>query len=263
MYCRTIKKISNDIKEWIFYQPNVSEESITDRLLYILSRKVPGIYYKGFTRIEEGRKTGADWEWWIIFRDGSYRFRVQAKKEKSDNYLSLLYTNTHGRQIEMLIDDADKVNAIPLYSFYSTSDEPSMCRKGFRDEGVFLSSAKELYDEYVKRPRRSVDIGDIIGRSNPLTCFFCCPLIKGTASGFKRYLDRYYGSIFHKGSDVNDNSEDNNKNVIGYHEDYPEFLDQLMNDDTLPDWLESEFRYKVQGIGGILVVDMRDLQDEN
>lgn len=263
MYCRAINEISNDIKEWIYYQPNVNEESITDRLLYNLSRAIPGIYYRGFTRFEEGRKTGADWEWWIIFKDGSYRFRVQAKKEKPDNYPSLLYTNDHGLQIEMLIKDSDRVNAISLYSFYTDSDKPTMCRRGLCNEGVFLSSAKELYDEYVIKPRTNVDIGNILKRSNPLTCFFCCPLIKSTASGFNEYMNKYYGSAFDEQSGINGNSEDSDKNGIGYYEKYPLFLDKLMSDDPLPDWFEDEFQYDLQGIKGILVVDMRRLEDED
>ncbi len=63
-------------------QPHVKEESITDWLLYDISKNNSNIYYHAFTRNEESLN-GTDWEWWIltndIYSNIAYRFLIQAK----------------------------------------------------------------------------------------------------------------------------------------------------------------------------------------
>lgn len=262
MYFRIINSISNDIKEWLFYQPNVKEESITDRLLYDLSRKVPGVYYRDFSRFEEGRITGADWEWWIVFRDGSFRFRVQAKKEYTDNYPSLMYTNTHGLQIEMLINDSKRINAIPLYAFFTANTSPTLCPKSPTNEGVFLSSAEDLYIEYAKKARSKIIISDILKRSNPLTCFFCCPSYYKTAAGFRTYLTSYFSAAYGKKVYFNDTLEEYAGFNYGYYENNPSYIEELMSNEPLPEWFENEYNNHLKEIKRILIVDMRNYDNE-
>ena len=266
MYCDKIKEISRDIKEWVYYQPSVNEESVTDRLLYSLSREVPGVYYRSFTRHEEARKTGADWERWILFNGGSYKLRVQAKKEKKDNYPSIAYTNKHGLQIEKLLNDSLAVNALPFYAFYSASNNKTMCAHGITDEGVYLTSAQGLYDNYIVGTRKKVDISDIMIKSNPLSCFFCCPLLKhNTVSGFEDYLDRYFGDIDYSSIVESDAYNDNNMvnfDRIGYHEKSPRYVEEIISNEIYHETYESEYSRYIQGVDGILVIDNRNKEED-
>jgi hypothetical protein len=64
--CKHFSDASAYISNWIVAQPSVGEESITDWLLYTLSSNIASLQYKKFTRHQESRVTGADWEWWIL-----------------------------------------------------------------------------------------------------------------------------------------------------------------------------------------------------
>lgn len=78
--CENLKESSLYIKRWIDGQPEVKEESISDWLLFDMSQKIRRIVSKSFTRHEEAKLTGADWEWWILYSNVAYKFRVQAKR---------------------------------------------------------------------------------------------------------------------------------------------------------------------------------------
>jgi hypothetical protein len=80
MIGKEIERISKEMLDWMICQPSVKEESITDSLLYNVSKITPLIKYKAFSRNEESKKTGADWEWWFHFTTTAIKFRVQAKK---------------------------------------------------------------------------------------------------------------------------------------------------------------------------------------
>lgn len=120
-------EVSADLLKWIHKQPNVKEESLTDRLLYEISEKTDRFIYKTFTKNEESY-TGVDWEWWVLTAEPifkAYRFLIQAKKlksDESDKYAQLCYANRNGLQIDLLLNTAMKNRAMPLYIFYS-SDE--------------------------------------------------------------------------------------------------------------------------------------------
>ena len=87
---KKVKKMNTDadklrgsslyVRKWLVRQPSVKEESITDWLLFDISENIKSVYYQAFTRHEEARKTGADWEWWFVFRDFAMKLRIQAKK---------------------------------------------------------------------------------------------------------------------------------------------------------------------------------------
>lgn len=135
------------VRKWLIRQPSVKEESITDWLLFDISERIKGIYYRAFTRHEEAGKTGADWEWWFVFRDFAMKLRIQAKKLilKQDNDPSLAHTNRHGLQIEKLLKDSINENFIPLYAFYTSHADVTMCGKKILDEGVYLAGGKQIY----------------------------------------------------------------------------------------------------------------------
>jgi hypothetical protein len=65
-----------------------AEESLTDYLLLDLKLRHPDrIHVRKFTKWQEGRTTGADWEWWFGDRRGWFGMRVQAKKLNSGRRL--------------------------------------------------------------------------------------------------------------------------------------------------------------------------------
>jgi len=172
--CDEIREASAYVRVWMEHQPAVKEESLSDWLLYEISRRLKYVHYYAFTRHQESRVTGADWEWWVLFPTQYLRMRVQAKKafESKDNYPELLRSNAYGLQIDKLISDADAVNAIPLYAFFSSSQHGSMCRgDGGHPDGVYLAGAKSLYDRYINQPRSKISASDLIAQSNPFSCF--------------------------------------------------------------------------------------------
>ena len=158
--CKVFNECSNDILNWLSKQPEVKEESMTDRFLFDISEKLPIVKYKQFTRMEEGRKTGADWEWWVLFpNDKSFCARVQAKKLKNDkdNYAGIAYTTNGMLQIERLLEDSNKNDFASLYAFYSSeSSKYTLCggRKG--NEGVFITDAEHLKNEILDNPRANL-----------------------------------------------------------------------------------------------------------
>lgn len=248
---------SEYIKRWIQKQPNVKEESLTDWLLYNLSDNVPGIYYIAFSRVEEARTTGADWEWWFIFNEKSFKFRVQAKKGDStgDNYPAIAYTNKYGLQIEKLIEDARNHNCIPFYAFYTDSTPPNICRQYYGDDGVFISGANILYQDFIQVPRVQVNISQVLSRSIPLSCFFCYELIDGSVNKFIDFLEHNYAKDFIK----DDEAAKAIDKYYGVYFEIPYYVKVLLNDnaDNVSSWFKQEFRRDIGDINSILVFDLR------
>jgi hypothetical protein len=149
--------------------------------LYDISERLPGVSYHAFTRHEEAKFTGADWEWWILFSVFSIRLRVQAKKlaPGRDHYPELARTNRHGLQIEKFLNDSKQANAIPLYVFYSPSGSRPVSRANAHRDGVFVADGQLVYDTFVAGPRKPVVASDILRLSRPLPCILCLPVDSG------------------------------------------------------------------------------------
>jgi hypothetical protein len=210
--CKTFHECSNDILNWLSKQPEVKEESMTDRFLFEISEKLPDIVkYKQFSRLEEGRKTGADWEWWILLPNNlAFCARVQAKKLKSntDNYASIAYTSNGMLQIERLLDDCNLENFASLYAFYSTeSCIHTMCSGKKSNEGVFICDADTLKERVFDKPRTKYLAADILQFSNPISCLFCCPLShEKREEFFKEYFRQYFPNLYNKRKRENSNN---------------------------------------------------------
>lgn len=236
-------------------QPAVKEESLSDWLLYDISRRLKHVHYHAFNRHQEARETGADWEWWILYPGQYLRLRVQAKKafEDKDNYPEVLRSNKYGLQIDKLISDADSVNAIPLYAFFSSSRHSSMCRGGSgHPDGVFLSGAKLIYDRYINQPRQKVAASDLIAQSNPFSCFGCCPLSYDTPEGATRFLETYY--------EAEAVSDDADRNPRGIHGQLPSYVTSLLEyePEDIPDWWDREFAQTTNDFKALLIYDFRN-----
>jgi hypothetical protein len=254
--CLLLKDSSVFIRKWIDKQPNVKEESLTDWLLYDISDKIRRITYKSFTRNEEAKLTGADWEWWFLFEKCSYKFRVQAKKIKTsaDNYSSIAYTNKYGLQIENLIKDSTDNNFIPIYAFYTNKIERVKCGRHILNEGVYICGAKGINNKFLKVGRQMVNYNKILEDSIPLSCMLCCPLtIKGEwGIGFIDFLKQYFKSEI-------DFSK--SEKILGQYEGTPDYISQLVktSNEEVPDWWEKEHVKYLRDINGILIFDNRKL----
>ncbi|MDZ4196162.1 MAG: DUF6615 family protein [Candidatus Izemoplasmatales bacterium] len=257
-YCSIIKEISTGVKLWIGRQNSVLEESITDWLLDQLSYRIPFIHYKSFTRNEEAKFTGADWEWFIVLDDGGIKFRVQAKKLRFnvDNYPAIAYSNNYGMQIDKLIDAALMDNAIPIYAFYTSTSGDTLCRIRVNDEGVYTADAYGIRDRVINVQRVYVSSDNIMYLSLPLSCMFCCSLFtdQSNVENYSRFLNTYFSAF--------KNSENTSQNTRGIYNALPGYIESFVKYSTekLPEWWEKEFQHKLRNIAGLLVTDLRNDQ---
>lgn len=248
--CKIVRDASLYVRRWINRQPDVYEESLTDWLLYNLSDKITKIIYKSFTRRHEGQVTGADWEWWILYSNASYKFRVQAKMLDRDNYKALNQSNSHGKQIDMLIIDSVKSKSFPLYAFYTDGASSNIrCKKNILDEGVYLADAIELRNVYVIPKSRPISESDILQTTISLSCLFCCPL---SVSSFESFLKRYFSFS------INEQNE-----LLGRHTQIPEYVNSILDykHEPLPMGWYADYHKEFDGIKGIMIVDNRDINN--
>lgn len=263
----------------------MKEESLTDWLLYILSENCNSIFYYAFSRYEEST-IGADWEWWVLTKSNNssshhaYRFLVQAKKLKNnvDNYPLISYSNKNGIQMDLLINSAKERNAMPLYAFYSTVTArleeqikvfPShisllkwceACKNG-----CYLSSALTIHDLVFGQPRKHISESTLVNCSFGLSiCDY--PFVNNCVLEILNEInDLYKQSQETKGRF----SKHSNIDGIKHHgNSVPNYVDRIIrynkqeNQNEGLDWIADEFRNDLQGIAGVGVIDLRDL-DEN
>lgn len=256
--CKSFNDCSADIKKWLTKQPEVKEESLTDRFLYDISERIPNVRYKQFTRTEEGRKTGADWEWWFIFSNKeSFAARVQAKKLKNniDNYPGIAYTSNGQLQIERFLDDSAKDGFASFYSFYSNGNSTNtMCGGKLDGNGVFFAEANNLKNEFILKGKNKLFPEDILKFTNPISCLFCCPLVyqKGSniSEGFRKYIQQYFPTF-------NENKMENtNRNYLGFRET-PNYILQLISHD-IPEFWEREYQFIFQRTNAVITIDLRN-----
>ena len=254
--CNILKQSSLYARNWVNTQPNVKEESITDWLLFNVSERSKRIIYRDFTRFEEAKTTGADWEWWFIFPNVSYKFRVQAKKTKttSNNYSGITYPNKTCSQMNKLISDAYLNNALPIYAFYTNEIDRVKCKKNILDEGVYLTSALDLKNKFILPKITKINHNDILEDAIPLSCLLCCELHKQSNSNsenFGKFVEEYFN--------LRPDIENNGSEKLGRHTTLPNYITSMMEftNKDLPDWWENEFRNFIDGLNGIMIIDNR------
>jgi len=254
--CDQLQESSEYIKQWLVNQPGVKEESLTDWLLYDVSSKVPSVLYHAFTRHEEARKTGADWEWWLLFKKHSMRIRVQAKKvlPTGDNYPGLAHTNRYGLQIDMIRADAKKANALALYALYFSQGLQTLCGNGSsQTDGAYLAGANRLNTDFIGSARQSITATDLLSRSVPLPCIACCPYARDPSERLSRFFETYFSSEL---------EEPEGRNVQrGIHSQLPAYVTSLLEHrgESVPDWWEKEFQNSIQEFNAVLIFDYRNV----
>lgn len=237
--CEILCGTSSYINNWLSKQPEAKEESLTDWLLFDLAEKTPNIFSHAFNRHEEARETGADWEWWFVYDDGAWKFRVQAKKlfNHKDNYPEIARTNKHGLQADLLLSSSKSNNAIPFYAFYSSGHEKTMCGgKCENKDGVYLAGASKIYNQVIVPGKKKIQPADVLSMSNPFSCIACCPLSMHENS-LIGYLRHYYQDELDADTPSNVRDE---ASPLGFHKSLPgpiaSFLEHAR--EKLPDWWE-------------------------
>lgn len=239
--CKIVQSKCSYIKKWMKLCDWVKEESITDWLLYELSKSSNHIVNIPFTRYDEGKWTGADWEWWILYPSRAIRLRIQAKKLGEKNITrEMRKSGANGYQMEMLINDSKSpekyphIPAFPLYVFY-TDDSPlnAVC-KGLDRGGAYLASANALHDYFFiryYRYRSGVNIKNFPVPLFPLSSLFCCSelSVRFNCSKFQEdnffLIDEFKRKFYSYFIDI--------KNV-------PEKIIRIADSGDKPKWLELE-----------------------
>lgn len=261
MDCIEFQRLGRYIGRWLRRQPAVGEESLTDWLLYQMSQRIRWVTYYKFKRYEESRESGADWDWWFLSNQTSFGARVQAKKltAGADHYRGIAHTNRSGLQIEMLIESAKFHQLVPLYNFYHVqAGKPSVrCAGNSRagtDEGVFVASAYEVYERFIKPGRATVLADPVMSLSNPLSCFVCCPFAQeaDNAGGIWRFLSHYHPP---EGAVLGDDAP---ADAPPRRQPPAHILSLLkFGAENVPEWFENEFESQMSGTKALLVFDLR------
>lgn len=264
-------EVSRECLNWMEKQSNVKEESLTDWLLYEVSKKTNKFCYHAFKRNEEAT-IGADWEWWVLTTDsqgriGAFRFLIQAKKlwRGRDNYPLISYSNKNGMQIDLLLEEARKRNAIPLYMYYSVgkpelieqikffSDIPPGILEWCREckNGAFFAMADHVKDNIFDSPRRKVKETELLNKSLKLS--LCDLLFKKPESGdeimtaISRYYVTYMRNKFNQ--DIRGNYF-SGRSIPGYV--YAVFEQQNQSEGA--EWIEREYFRDLQNLSGVAVL---------
>lgn len=191
LICKTVCDACRYVAHWLREQEALGEESITDWLLWHLSRELAFVRYRKINKHEEA-KLGADWEWWFIGSKLSFGMRVQAKRLRlgDDHYPDLARSNRYGLQIENLIATADSKRLLAFYCLYHPEGASplSNCPAWFRDPNsgsagagfrppttLLMAAARRLHGDFIKAGRQPVYPDDLVVESLPLACWFCCP----------------------------------------------------------------------------------------
>ena len=255
--CDIFGECSSYVKDWLTKQPEVKEESLTDWFLFNLSEKLPNINYKQFSRTEEGRKTGADWEWWFVFSNTeSFACRVQAKKLRldKDNYPGIAYTNNGKLQIDRLIEDSETDGFCSFYAFYSNeSSSNALCGGRLNYDGVFWGEANKLKSEFIDHGRKKLTPSHVLNHTNPISCLFCCPQSGFDKLRFKNYLERYFPSY----TTINNPNLANTDQPLGFRPT-PKYILQMLSEEQLPNRWEEEYRFRFEKTNAVIVIDLRN-----
>lgn len=182
-FIKQARKTWDWIKISIATNINLGEESITDFNLLELQNKHPNeIKTQKFTKRREAQE-GADWEWWLGSGNNWLGLRVQAKKIDSTNlkYPNLGNINKYGRQVDLLIDKANKHQPplIPIYVFYNywnpkMYDPLWQCRsypKQLKMLGCGICDANFVRSVINSNNN---DLKDLIDKMYPWSCLICC-----------------------------------------------------------------------------------------
>lgn len=199
--CYSNRALSLEVLEFMHNVGDIKEESITDYLVWKwreLDKRFNYLSVSTFNHDEESTKTGADFdlELWLVGRTSHISLAVQAKKfiRPHDSYVNRLkYPNGSKKQMNMLLSYAASTKKLPFYFIYSAPGSSTSTMCGMPDTGkcgIFMADAKVMEKFADGKHGKRVSRDDILSKSNPFHCMFCCPLGPG---------DKYFEAYFRRG----------------------------------------------------------------
>ena len=152
---------------------------------------------KTFTRQEEHSTTGADFELelWVVGKRFSVPLLFQAKKfvKPYDSYVRKLnYPNGTQAQLRTLLAYAAPKRRLPFYAIYTDGNSTARPMCGGRTDvetGVYMVDAAHVKECADRKYGRRISLDDLLRRSNPFHCMFCCPMGREG-----RYFERYFST---------------------------------------------------------------------
>lgn len=137
---RTLLELGHSVSKNLefVHSPDVKvsygEETITETNLLEIRRRHPQqVTLLTFSKSQESKNTGADWEWHIIGRAYTLKMRVQAKRIHKAGGIGKLKQMGKGAakpQIDLLVEDAKANNLFPAYCFYCAEPQRFYWVKG-------------------------------------------------------------------------------------------------------------------------------------
>lgn len=199
--CESNRKLSEEVQGFLRNVPDVKEESITDYLVWKwgeIDKRFNYLNIKTFTRQEESKTTGADFELelWVVGNTFRFPLLFQAKKfvEPFGSYVSKLnYPNGTQGQLSKLLSYSRKEKRMPFYAFYSLPDAKTQVMCAGNDassSGVFIADAYTVKEFADGKNGTRVSKNKLLASSNPFHCIFCCPLSQKGA-----YFEHYFKKI--------------------------------------------------------------------
>jgi hypothetical protein len=142
------------------------EETITETNLLEIRRRHPRqVTLLTFSKSQESKNTGADWEWHIVGRVYTMKMRVQAKRIHKAGGIGNLNQMGKGAdkpQIDLLIEDAQANGLFPAYCFYCAEPQRSYWVTGAVEGELeaFETGCLIADAEFVKSkaPKKLIDI---------------------------------------------------------------------------------------------------------
>lgn len=258
--CHIAESASDYVLGWLNRQSEVKEESITDWLLDYLDQNSAQLRYYQFNRREEGKTSGADWDWWLLHRHGCFKLRIQAKKLrfKHDHYKDIARASKAGYQIDLLLDSSANLNFYPLYSLYGLSQGSERCNRGHQPASLHICSAQEVYDLVFGSARKTIDSAALLSLTIPMQCLFCCPLTFDRPGGGPESLfDHYFSTPPRHRNDEGDSIEPHSRR--GYEEAIPPLIKRLLEVEEVnsnTQGLIEEYKSKYDGSDGVVITDI-------
>lgn len=257
--CQIAQSANDYASGWMTRQSAVKEESITDWLLDYFHQNSRDIEYYQFSRHEEGRYSGADWDWWFLLGRGCFKLRIQAKKlrMRHNHYGDLARSNKSGLQIDMLLESSVKYNFYPLYALFGHRDGPGRCDLGPDLIVLSICAAQEVYDLLFNSPRCRIDSRKLSDLSIPLHCLFCCSLTEPDNQGPRQLLEHYF-RVPRRTLEGEPEGDPNR----GFEESVPSIIQTLfeireVNSNT--EEILSEYQSMFAGSSGVSIVRVSDM----
>lgn len=255
--CKSNKDVSLEVKKFMLNVSDVKEESITDYLVWKwreLDARFKYINITTFTRQIESTTTGADFELelWLVGRKYHFPLIFQAKKfiKKYDSYVNKLnYPKGTQAQLTRLLSYSKHHGKIPFYAFYSIPDKntKSMClRNDVSSTSIFMADAYTVKDYADGKHGKSLSLNEILKRTNPFHCMFCCPRSR---SG--DYFPRYFSKV------IDSNTSHDNESLPDY---VKLLLDDQINEAGEKEILKIINQNELKVFRAVGVYDIRDIE---